>query len=170
MDCKQSVPNQQVVEHADVADTKTEDEEFLFAADERGVRDDSGSWAFDSAASSMMTYDSRDIGGGSVSNKKVTVADGGAMDTTSIGQARIRASVGGKTNVLSFSDVLLCPALKQKLLSVSKLDDHGCQVVFGHGRVKVYDNKRTLVATGTRRGNLFYLDEAESAMRVADFR
>ena len=95
------------------------------------------------------------------------------MAAESVGEARLRAAVGDRTTTLRIANVLFCPSLQKKLLSIPKLDDTGCRVEFRKGRVRVWDKNDTLIATGTRRGNLFYLDQAETANlvpRVTDFR
>ena len=46
----------------------------------------------------------------------------------------------------------------QRLCSISKLDDEGCEIAISGGRVRVVRNRK-LVATGCRRGNLYYLDQ-----------
>jgi len=148
------------------------DREFLFTvgqndgdAGKKRIRD--ARWAFDSAASSSMTWDTRDIPSVTPSAVKVEIANGEHMRASGAGDARISARTVDGPRALRLVNALLIPDLSMKLVSIPKLDDHGYEITFLRGKVSVRDPRSgEVVATGTRQGNLFYLDQETAARAV----
>ena len=58
------------------------------------------------------------------------------------------------TRNLTIKDVLICNDLNYNLLSVTKMENAGCQVIFGDGKVKFLKNGTTFLE-GEKQGNLY---------------
>ena len=147
-------------------------DEFLFTVNQEcertgKTRKRDARWAFDSAASSSMTWDARDILSVTPSAVKVEIANGEHMQASGSGDARISASTEDGPRALRLPNALLIPALSMKLVSIPKLDDHGYEIIFRQGKVIVRDpSAGVVIATGTRKGKLFYLDQDTAARAV----
>ena len=62
-----------------------------------------------------------------------------------------------KGHKLNLHDTLLVPDIKERLMSIPKLDSLGYSVIFKNATVTIADSKGTLVATGEKRDSMFYL-------------
>ena len=63
----------------------------------------------------------------------------------------------GKTITGQLHDVLYIPELAYNLLSISKVAKRGKRVDFYKSHCEIIDNNERVVATGTKRGGLYYL-------------
>ena len=122
-----------------------------------GLCASSDEWIFDLGATSHMTR--FDILTDTFDSKtNIRMANGSSTRAVARGTVSLVASIGeGKNNKINLSKVLYSPELKANLLSLIKLDKLGYKCLVEGGRLKVTLGGK-LVATGTRRGSLFYLD------------
>jgi hypothetical protein len=105
-----------------------------------------------------MTSDAKDICDGEPIEVNVVTASGERLPSKVAGGVRIQVKADDASRTVTLGETLLVPGLAQKLISIPKLDALGYKVVFQSGRVHVSTSSGTLVCTGTRAGNLFYLD------------
>ena len=63
----------------------------------------------------------------------------------------------GKTITGQLNYVLYVPQLTYNLLSISTVTRLGKRVEFYRSYCNIIDNKERIIATGTKRGNLYYL-------------
>ena len=114
----------------------------------------------------MMTNDAKGVTDTvSSAGKAVFQANGDPLKVTEMGTASVRVNANGREGVLKLNDTLVVPDLTTKLLSVPKLDTAKTATIFWNGRAYVVkgltriDHDGQIVATGTRRGDLFELDQ-----------
>jgi hypothetical protein len=91
---------------------------------------------------------------------KIGVAkEGQEVEATKEGNMRMYSVIGEKKyKKLKLYDVLFIKDLKTNLISVKKFEADGNKIVFANGCVTILDSKGSLIATGMRMNNLYYLD------------
>ena len=151
-------------DYSDEDEDKYEEETSLISTD---THDGCALFVIDSGASSHMSYDISDFKGVRPTKKKIHTANGGVMHAQGVGSAQARIKVNGRDIALTLNNCLYVPTLKEKLVSLSKLDDHGFTTVFKNGRVSIVNPDGRLAATGTRTGALFRMDLDSNFQREA---
>ena len=115
-------------------------------------------WYLDSGASFHMTGDvnlfsdlvEKDL------HMHVELGDNGRYNATDIGTITFQRASG---KLILLKDVLHVPGLKKNLISVTKLEDKGCDVVFSKGKVFLRHKAMTQVKkVGIRVKNLYRLE------------
>ncbi|WVZ83459.1 hypothetical protein U9M48_030605 [Paspalum notatum var. saurae] len=119
-----------------------------------GDRPDDGVWYLDTGASNHMTGNgeafcelNRDVTG------QVKFGDGSTVDIVGRGVITFAARGGGHRTL---TDVYYIPRLRSNIISLGQLDEDGCQVVIGHGVLRVRDPEKELLVKVPRSTNRLY--------------
>ena len=107
-------------------------------------------WVIDSGATRHMAKTNSELENLRASSTQVHLADGTTRDVKQVGDLQLSA--------LRLHDVLFAPMLDKNLLSTAALDDDGYALTQKAGRMLIYDASGKQVASATRRGRLFVLD------------
>lgn len=83
--------------------------------------------------------------------------DGESIVARHSGTVRLSSVVDGEAVPCIINNVLFVPSLRFNLFSVLNVEMKGMKVVFGDGKVKIYNGSQ-VVATGVRRGKLYELN------------
>lgn len=114
-------------------------------------------WFLDSGATSHMTNDSSLLEDVRKSNTAVGLADGNRITAEGVGTGRFRLlNENDRHIIVKLRQVFHVPALAANLLSISRLTDEGCSVMFTKTECKVQKNGSTLFYA-ERVGNLYRL-------------
>ena len=126
------------------------------------------SWIVDSGATCHMYHDIDKF----INMKKldkaedITLDDGHSVKAFGIGTVDLNVRVSDeKQQKCRLFEILYVPKLSYNLLSVSKATRSGKSFIFTESRCHLLDEKRNVVATGSKVGNMYYLnciDEQES--------
>ena len=117
-------------------------------------------WIIDSGAtchisnnrSLFVEYESLD------ESQSVTLGDGHTLEAVGKGVVALKLELeGGKTITGRLHDVLYVPELAYNLLSISKVTKLGKRVDFYKSHCNIIDDNERIIATGTKRGDLYYL-------------
>ena len=117
-------------------------------------------WIMDSGAtchisnnrSLFVEYESLD------ESQSVTLGDGHTLEAVGKGVVALKLELeGGKTITGRLHDVLYVPELAYNLLSISKVTKLGKRVDFYKSHCNIIDDNERIIATGTKRGDLYYL-------------
>ena len=91
-------------------------------------------------------------------NHSVTLGDGHTLEAVWKGVVALELELeDGKTITGRLEDVLYVPELAYNLLSISKVAKGEKRVDFYKSHCEIIDNNERVVATGTKRGGLYYL-------------
>lgn len=124
----------------------------------------SDDWLIDSGATSHMTYNKSFFSKFSPSNMKVQVAKKDIiMDVLGTGSGIIKFLDKNGTQVkIELENVLYIPVLEHNLISVSKLTNAGCKILFNKRECQIQlEEKATIL--GTRCGDLYKIIKNEVA-------
>ncbi|CAA7061321.1 unnamed protein product [Microthlaspi erraticum] len=120
---------------------------------------DGKEWYPDSGATAHITASTANLQSATKyeGNDTVMVADGTYLPITHVGSSGLASPNG----MIPLNDVLVCPAIKKSLLSVTKLcDDYPCGVYFDRTKVCIIDLQTQKVVTrGPRRESLYVLED-----------
>ncbi|KAM1349826.1 hypothetical protein EV1_003835 [Malus domestica] len=120
--------------------TKAEDEEtnmFYFGHDTT-VQEEAKVWFVDNGCSNHMTANKNILHNVDTTNlTRVKMGNGQLVDT--LGRGTI--AVHTKNGKMFIKDVMLVPDLKQNLLSLGQLIEHGYYLYFGDNTCKIYDTR-----------------------------
>ncbi|KAM1349820.1 hypothetical protein EV1_003830 [Malus domestica] len=127
--------------------TKAEDEEtnMFYVGHDTTVQEEAKVWFVDSGCSNHMTANKNILHNVDTTNlTRVKMGNGQLVDT--LGRGTI--AVHTKNGKMFIKDVMLVPDLKQNLLSLGQLIEHGYYLYFGDNTCKIYDrrNRQQLVA------------------------
>ena len=90
-----------------------------------------------------------------------TIQGVGSMPVMGRGNVKILLSVNGKTSEMTLTDVIHAPQMEFNLLSIPRIANGPFDVHFGTRLTicqrKIGETKTEVVATGERRGNLYFL-------------
>ncbi|CAA7031738.1 unnamed protein product [Microthlaspi erraticum] len=121
---------------------------------------DGKEWYPDSGATAHITSSTNNLQSAAKyeGNDTVMVADGAYLPITHVGSS----ALASPTSMIPLNDVLVCPAIKKSLLSVTKLcDDYPCGVYFDRTKVCIIDLQTQKVVTrGPRRESLYVLEDS----------
>ena len=91
-------------------------------------------------------------------SQSVTLGDGHTLEAVGKGVVALKLKLeDGKTITGRLNDVLYVPELTYNLLSISRVTKLGKRVKFYRSYCNIIDNKERITATGTKRGDLYYL-------------
>ncbi|CAA7040242.1 unnamed protein product [Microthlaspi erraticum] len=120
---------------------------------------DDKEWYPDSGATAHITSSTTNLHSATPyeGSDTVMVADGAFLPITHVGSTALASPNG----MIPLNDVLVCPAIKKSLLSVTKLcDDYPCGVYFDSTKVCIIDLPTQKVVTrGRRRDSLYVLED-----------
>lgn len=142
-------------DQANVAESKKNDESFLFAA----VDSEAHGWLVDSGATEHMCH-VRSLFNEyyPVVGKTVRLANGEVVKVAGQGTVELRANVGDKTHTLVLRDVLFVPDLAVALISVSRLMRLGYTAKFGKEECEVIaENGKIVALAQVQRGGIYQL-------------
>ncbi|CAN6572549.1 unnamed protein product [Malus baccata var. baccata] len=127
--------------------TKAEDEEtnMFYVGHDTTVQEEAKVWFVDSGCSNHMTANKNILHNVDTTNlTRVKMGNGQLVDT--LGRGNI--AVHTKNGKMFIKDVMLVPDLKQNLLSLGQLIEHGYYLYFGDNTCKIYDrrNRQQLLA------------------------
>lgn len=117
-------------------------------------------WIIDSGATCHMCNDRKSFVKIATLKKRQDVAlgDGHILSATKAGDVTVKLLLSsGKTKRCRLQNVLYVPDLSYNLLSVSKVSETGKRVKFYSNNCHILDEDDKVVATGVKRGNLYYL-------------
>ena len=90
-------------------------------------------------------------------SQSVTLGDGHTLEAVGKGVVALKLELeDGKTITGQLNDVLYVPELTYNLLSISRVTKLGKRVEFYRSYCNIIDNKERIIATGTKRGDLYY--------------
>lgn len=141
-------------------------DEVCFGLLDKAFRDE---WYLDSGCTSHMTGDATKLSFVDVMRREtICLADGNEVVSEGVGNVKVDTVNGdGKRVNLTVKHVLHVPALKNNLLSVSKITDEGFEVVFGISACSIVKGKKVIVS-GERCGNLYRLKKPNEKSMLAE--
>lgn len=86
---------------------------------------------------------------------KVKLADGKELKATKVGNIKASFKVYDKENLVNIQNVHYVNGIKQNLLSVSKITENNYTIVDKRMVVRVYDDKRELLAIADKNDSLY---------------
>ena len=102
----------------------------------------------------------------------ITLGDGHTLPAAEVGNVAVTLVYDdGGTRGCQLHDVLYVPKLSYNLLSVTKATEAGKKVKFYSNSCQILDRDNKVVAVGTRRGKLYYLNcqkESHDQVHVSD--
>ena len=99
-----------------------------------------------------------------LNNSKCGKLNLASKDSTKIdgkGTVTFNTDVNGSVKSVTLNNVLYVPDLRQNLLSVAKITDRNCEVIFDKDRAAVIDSNGNHKLTADRVGDLYYVREIE---------
>lgn len=146
---------------------KTDKDTGYVAAFSASTANDSNSWHVDSGASMHMTMHRdwlTDITASPVPS--IRIANNKELKVECCGNVCIKVKAhDGNTDLIQVRNVLFVPELKTNLLSVSKIIQSGCKVIFNESGCQIYNPSNKLVAQA-RLINATYLLNTYQEMQV----
>ncbi|KXJ67761.1 hypothetical protein RP20_CCG014874 [Aedes albopictus] len=134
-----------------------EAEEVCLATGQLGGESGEVVWCLDSGATSHMTCDASLLENVINVNTTIGLADGNKIAAVGAGSMRFRKLGGnGKDVPVTIKQVYHVPALAGNLLSVSRMTDEGCSLIFTKTDCEIQKNGKVLLRA-ERCGNLYRL-------------
>src|SRR5579871_3249684 len=91
-------------------------------------------------------------------SKEIKAAGNSVLNTEGQGDFIIILEGSNERTNATLTDILYAPDLTESLFSISKVNDHGYDVLFKYDRyVFIQDQASTIIAKGQREGRLYYL-------------
>ncbi|GAB1600790.1 hypothetical protein Ahia01_000357100 [Argonauta hians] len=121
-------------------------------------------WIVDSGATCHMCFDIEKFSNFRKFDvaEDITLGDGFSVEAIGTGTIELKVSVpDGKHQKCRLYETLYVPKLSYNLLSVSKATKSGKTCIFSDSNCQILDNKQKVVATGSKIGNLYYLNCCE---------
>jgi hypothetical protein len=116
-------------------------------------------WCLDSGATSHLCNDERAFSEMKSEPGKLNLANNCSTNITAQGKAMFTADVFGESKNISLSKTLLVPDLRTNLLSVGKITEKGCEVIFKRDNAFVVGNDGSVKLVADRIGELYYARE-----------
>ena len=84
----------------------------------------------------------------------------GDRPVTAYGQGTITLSsrVNNQIIKVHLTDTLYVPEAHENIISLRHIDSIGGRAICGNGKILIYDQRRRIIAIGTKKHNLYYLD------------
>ena len=101
----------------------------------------------DSGASRVYSPDRSKFANYRSVDRSITTADGRKLKAIGMGDLDIELPNGSKTTNMTFKDAVHAPDMAFTLISISRLDKSGYQVVFNKGMCKIMNPKGQVIAT-----------------------
>lgn len=128
-------------------------------------------WVLDSGCTSHLCGDLKKFEGNLENvDGKLNLATN--LSTVVRGKGVVRLSALGEKSVqeIEFDNTLYVPDLRTNLISVAKITDKGHSVNFTRDRATIIDESGKIILTAFRRGNLYSIQQCESANAISDDR
>ncbi|CAG4958833.1 unnamed protein product [Colias eurytheme] len=153
--------------HKKTTSKKTDKDTGYVAAFSASTANESNSWHIDSGASMHMTMHRDWLTDITVSPvPSIRIANNKELKVECCGNVCIKVKAhDGSTDSIQVRNVLFVPELKTNLLSVSKIIQSGCNVIFNESGCKIYNASNKLVAHA-RLMNATYLLNTLQEMQV----
>ncbi|CAG4980328.1 unnamed protein product [Colias eurytheme] len=153
--------------HKKTTSKKTDKDTGYVAAFSASTANESNSWHVDSGASMHMTMHRDWLTDITVSPvPSIRIANNKELKVECCGNVCIKVKAhDGSTDSIQVRNVLFVPELKTNLLSVSKIIQSGCNVIFNESGCKIYNASNKLVAHA-RLMNATYLLNTFQEMQV----
>jgi hypothetical protein len=113
----------------------------------------------DSGATTHMVNDKKWVKNFVPVKDSITVANNSKMKVSGKGNVQLFVKNGSSKSEIKVRNVLVVPGLATNLLSVSAMTDKGHSIKFKKSKCYISDIKGKLIATGTRKGQLYKLDK-----------
>ena len=94
-------------------------------------------------------------------NRSITTADGRKLKAIGMGDLNIELPNGLKTTNMTFKDAVHAPNMAFMLISISRLDKSGYQVIFNKGMCKIINLKGQVIATIPHADGLYRVTAAK---------
>jgi hypothetical protein len=115
-------------------------------------------WCLDSGATSHLSNESRDfLNKKKVSNVNLNLANNQSTKIVGAGIASFTADVFGEVKNVTLDNTLHVPDLRTNLLSVSKIADKGCEILFKKNHAIVFGADGDVKLIGDRVGDLYFV-------------
>lgn len=119
-------------------------------------------WCLDSGATSHLCSEKREFAEMDESKRgKLNLASSDSMEIAAKGTVSFTAEVDGKVKNVSLTNMLYVPDLRANLLSVAKMTNKGCEVLFTKHRAIVTGSDGSVKLTADRSGDVFYVRETK---------
>ena len=128
-----------------------------------------GEWILDSGATCHMCNKQSMFNDLQVLSPPLSVTLGDGRDLKATGRGNVVLTMNlpqGNTKTCTLHDVLLVPDLAYNLLSITAVSKRGKVTTFTQVGCEIRDFKSKLVASGHRKGSLYYLDHGGSTHRA----
>lgn len=123
------------------------------------IEEDDDDWYFDSGASNHFTNSAQHLVSSIKSSGTVVAANRGAMKIVAKGSMMLKPECCPNDPAITVDEVQVIPELSTNLLSVNQIVQRGHTVTFTKDGVKVVNPSGVLIATGSRKRDLFKLDQ-----------
>lgn len=131
------------------------------------MEDDDDDWYFDSGASNHFAKSDQHLESTRKCGGTVVAANRGAMKIVAKGSMKLSPKCCPDEPPIAVGEVQVIPELSTNLLSVNQIVQRGHTVTFTKEGVQVVNPKGDLIATGSRKRDLFKLDLLESSKALA---
>lgn len=131
------------------------------------VEEDDNDWYFDSGASNHFTKSAQHLEEFRKCGGKVIAANRGAMKIVAKGSMKLKPACCPNDPAITVDEVQVISDLSSNLLSVSQIVQRGNTVTFNKDGVQVINPSGELIATGSRKRDLFKLDLVQSSRALA---
>jgi len=128
-----------------------------------GIIEKSNSWLLDSGASRHMCNVEQRFENLNVDEQfKIFTAADQSINSLGCGDVKINAKINGNsTNLVQLKDALHVPNLRNNLLSVSSITDHGYTVTFRQNDAIVNRQDGSVALKAIKRNNLYVVDQLD---------
>jgi hypothetical protein len=147
--------------------TETQDEMLLMAYVEMNNISNEDLWFLDSGCINHMCG-KKDYFSDLNEKFRDAVKLGNNASMAVMGKGNVRLQVHGKTQI--FTNVFFVPELKNNLLSIGQLQEKGLDILFQHGRCKVFHHEQGLIMDTKMSANrMFVLHAASHPLKTVCF-
>lgn len=126
-------------------------------------------WCLDSGATSHFCYEARkfDINM-CVKDEKLNLANKDSTKIRGQGTARLNTNVYGESRSICLENTQLVPDLRMNLLSVSKITEHGFDVIFDREKGLVLDQDGNVKLIANKINGLYVVEDSVDSIAVAE--
>lgn len=118
-------------------------------------------WCLDSGCTSHLCNDIRILNDSVRTASNIRLANDATSAVNAKGNVEILTSVGNTSKRIRLENTLHVPELRTNLLSVAKIVDKGCEVVFGSKQASVRDSAGKVKLITKRQGDLYILGSSQ---------
>lgn len=127
------------------------------------------SWCLDSGCTAHLCWDKNTFGKWSPAGRgRLNLASNTSTAVEAKGTVQLQASIGANTRSVNLENALYVPDLRTNLLSVAKITDKDCEVVFKRNNAVVRDRNGDVRLVADRIGDLYYLRQSKESSYIAE--